>query len=104
MLSKVKWSRDDFVRDENDDGMVLMNPKWKVLPSVSFVDSFTQVMTWKYHNNGSDYMMIHPCRWEHNLPAAQSDQNQREVRNHPITFILRIYNEYVILFISHTKV
>ena len=32
LLSKVKWSRDDFVRDENDVEIILMNPKWKVLP------------------------------------------------------------------------
>ena len=74
LLRKVKWSRDEFVRDENNDDMILMNPKWKVLPSVSFVDSFTQVMTWKYHNNGSDYMIIHPCLWKHNIPEYQSDK------------------------------
>ena len=74
LLSKVKWSRDDFVRDENDVGMILMNPKWKVLPSVAFVDGTSQVMTCKDHNNVSDYMMIHPCLWKHNIPAAQSDK------------------------------
>ena len=31
-------------------------------------------MTCKDSNNISDYMMIHLCRWEHNIPAAQSDQ------------------------------
>ena len=62
LLSKVKWSRDDFVRDENDIDMILMNPKWKVLPSVAFVESFPQVMTYKDHNNGSDYMIINPFR------------------------------------------
>ena len=74
LLSKVKWSRDDFVRDENDIDMILMNPKWKVLPSVAFVDGIPQVMICKDHNNGSYYMMIHPFHWDHNLPAAQSDQ------------------------------
>ena len=73
-MRKVKWLRDDFVRDENNDDMILMNLKWKVLPSVSFVDSFPQVMTCKDHNNGSDYMMIHPCLWKHNIPADQSDK------------------------------
>ena len=74
LLSKVKWSRDDFVRDESNDDMILMNPKWKVLPSVAFVDGTSQVMTCKDHNNVSDYMMIHPCRWDNNIPAAQSDK------------------------------
>ena len=74
LLSKLKWSRDDFIRDENDFEMILMNPKWKVLPSVALVEGIPQVMTCKYHDNGSDYIMIHPCCWDHNLPAAQSDQ------------------------------
>ena len=30
-------------------------------------------MTCKDNDNRSDLMMIHPCWWEHNLPAAQSD-------------------------------
>ena len=73
-MSKVKWSRDDFVRNESNDDMILMNPKWKVLPSVSFVESFPQVMKCKDCNNGSDYMMIHHCLWEHNFPEDQSDK------------------------------
>ena len=51
-----------------------MNPKWKVLPSVAFVHGFLQVITCKYHSKGSDYMIIRPCRLEHNIPSAQSDQ------------------------------
>ena len=74
LLSKVKWWRDDFVRDKNDVDMILMNPKSKVLPAVAFVESIPQLMTCKYHDNRSDYMMIHTCRWNHNLPAAQSDK------------------------------
>ena len=74
LLSKVIWSRDDFFRDENYDDMILMNPKGKVLPSVVFIGGFPQVMACKDHNNGSDYIMIHTCCWEHNLPAAQSDK------------------------------
>ena len=72
LLSKVIWSRDDFFRDEKYDDMILMNPKGKVLPSVVFIDGFPQVMACKDHNNGSDYIMIHTCCWEHNLPVAQS--------------------------------
>ena len=74
LLSKVKWLRDDFFRDENNVDMILMNTKWKVLPSVAFVDGIPQLMTCKDHDNWSDYMMIHPCRWDHNLPEAQYDQ------------------------------
>ena len=54
--------------------MILMNPKYKVLLYVAFVYGIPQVMTCKDHNNGSYYMMIHPFHWDHNLPAAQSDQ------------------------------
>ena len=27
LLIKVKWSRDEFVRDENNNEMILLNPK-----------------------------------------------------------------------------
>ena len=51
LLSKVKWLRDDFFRDENNVDMILMNTKWKVLPSVAFVDGIPQLMTCKDHDN-----------------------------------------------------
>ena len=45
LLSKVKWSHDEFVREEKDNDMIILSHKWKVLPSVASVDGFTQVMT-----------------------------------------------------------
>ena len=44
------------------------------MPSISFVNSVPHVMTCADHDKGSKNMMIHTCRWEHNLPAADSDQ------------------------------
>ena len=74
LFRKVKWLCDYFIRDENDVDMILMNLKWKVLPSVAFVDGIPQVMKCKDHDNGTDFMMIHPCRWDYNIPYDQSDQ------------------------------
>lgn len=73
-LSKVKWTRDDFIRDDNDYDMFLLNPEWKILPTIAFIDGVPKVLTSKIHHNGSTYMMIHPSRWHHNLPAIQPDQ------------------------------
>ena len=60
---KVKWSRDDCVRDEGDRDEWLMNPKCKICPEIMFVDGYPQVMMWKFHHKGSSNMMIHPCLW-----------------------------------------
>jgi hypothetical protein len=74
-ISKVKWTRDDYVRDENDEWDAwLMNDAWKILPSVAFMNGNLVVLTCLDHDGGSNKMMIHPCRWEHHLPANQSDQ------------------------------
>ena len=73
-LSKVKWTRDDFIWDDNDYDMFLLNPKWKILPTIAFIDGVPRVHTSKICHNGSTDMMIHPSRWHHNLPARQPDQ------------------------------
>ena len=74
-LKKIKWARDDFLRDEDDQWDAwLMNDNWRILPSVAFINNNLVVLTCEDHNGGSNEMMIHPCRWEHHLPAKQSDQ------------------------------
>ena len=74
MLSRVKWARDDFIRDEDSQDALLLNPKWKVSPSIAFIDGCPRVLTCEDHNNGTKDMMIHTCRLPHCLPCAQPDQ------------------------------
>jgi hypothetical protein len=73
-FSKVKWARDDYVREVNDDDEWLLNPEWKIRPSIAFINGVPRVLTCEDHDNGSSDIMIHPCRWEHSLPCEQSDQ------------------------------
>ena len=44
-LSKVKWTRNDFIWDDNDYDMFLLNPKWKILPTIDFIDGVPRVLT-----------------------------------------------------------
>jgi predicted GIY-YIG superfamily endonuclease len=73
-FSRVKWARDDYVREENDDDEWLLNPEWKIRPSIAFMNGVPRVLTCEDHDNGSNDIMIHPCRWKHSLPSDQSDQ------------------------------
>jgi hypothetical protein len=57
----VKWSRNDYVREEDDDDCWLMNPLWKVCPIIAFIDGIIKVITCKDHHNGDKRMMIHAC-------------------------------------------
>ena len=51
----------------------MINSSWKVSLKVSFIDGSLKVLTYKCHENVTDDMMIHTCRWEHNLAEEQSD-------------------------------
>ena len=53
---------------------MLFNPKWKVKPSIVFVNGVPQVLTCTDHDGGIKDMMLHTCCWEHTLPCNQSDQ------------------------------
>jgi hypothetical protein len=53
----------------------LLNPEWKVLPSIAFVSRVHKVLTCMDHKGGSKLFHIHKCRQPiHNLSAAKSDQ------------------------------
>ena len=62
------------MRSENDEDEWLMNPEWKIRPSIAFINNSPQVMTCLDHKNGTSEMMIHPYRWKHCLSADQPDQ------------------------------
>ena len=54
--------------------MWLHNPDWKVLPTISFVDGYPSVLTWKYHDGGCNLIQINCCVWISNTPSPVSDQ------------------------------
>ena len=73
-LPLVQWCRDDFTRLENDNDTWLLNPLWKIRPSIAFINGIPRVLTCQDHNGGSTNRMIHTCRWKHALPCNQPDQ------------------------------
>jgi len=69
-------ARDDYVREEGDEDLLLFNPKWKVQPSIAFIEGKGPcVLSCRDHDFGNKFFMIHPCRQpKHILPAETSDQ------------------------------
>ena len=78
-ISKVKWARDDFLRDEEDIDVWLLNPEWKIQPTIAFINGTPKILTCEDHDGGKDEIVIHTCRWEHTLPASISDQVSQAV-------------------------
>ena len=78
-ISKVKWARDDFLRDEEDIDVWLLNPEWKIQPTIAFINGTPKILTCEDHDGGKDEIVIHTCRWEHTLPASISDQISQAV-------------------------
>ena len=72
----VILARDDYAHDDKDQDCLLLNPNWKVKPSIAFVNGIGPVvLTCSDHNKGNTSLMIHPCRQpSHILPAELSDQ------------------------------
>ena len=73
-LNKVKWSRDDYLRDDSDNDCWMMNPLFQVNPTIACIDGTMKVLTCKDHHCGNNHIMIHPCRWKHQLCSDQPDQ------------------------------
>ena len=80
LISKTKVSLvvsvcDDYIRDSSYDSL-LLNPKWIVKPSVSFVlDKSPMVLTCRNHDGGTKLQYLHIPRHPHYcLPTKISDQ------------------------------
>ena len=59
----VQSARDDYIRFNNEYECWLLNPKWKVKPSISFLDGKGPcIMTCRDHDKGTKKLMVHPCR------------------------------------------
>ena len=78
-MNKVKWSCSDYLRDDRDKYCWLMNPQWKVRPTIAFKDGTMKFSTCKYHDGGYSRMMIHTCRWKHHLPSGKPDKDLQVV-------------------------
>ena len=75
LMKFIISAREDYVREEGDEDCWQFNPKWKVLPSISWVDGKGPcVLTCNEHDHGTKLHFIHPCRWKHHLPARRTDQ------------------------------
>ena len=73
--------RDDFVRDSGDEDCWLLNPKWRICPTICFnKQGIPMVLTCRDHNSNqrkhhNSKFMIHVARIpEHILPAPFPDQ------------------------------
>ena len=54
--------------------MWLLNPDWKLLPIIAFVDGYPRVLTCKYHGGGFNLITINCCICRTNIPSHVSDQ------------------------------
>jgi hypothetical protein len=75
-FKNVVGIRDDYLREENDHDMWLMNPNWIIMPSLIITEGKgPRVMTCRFHNNGANGYMIHQCRQpNHIFPPKNADQ------------------------------
>ena len=77
-LKLLTSSRDDYVRDiENEQyDSLLFNPKWKVLPSLAFIDGQPAILSCRKHDGGCRHHYIHPPRQPggHILQSKHGDQ------------------------------
>ena len=69
-------ARDDYFRTNIDEyENILLNPNWKVLPSLRFVDGSPFFVTCTKHANGTEKKYIHVPRSPiPTLPSSQTDQ------------------------------
>ena len=77
LLEKVNSSRDDYIRESQEEyDVLLLNPSWKVLPSIAFIEGKgPHVMTCREHDDGTTKSYIHPPRQPHHIiPRQMGDQ------------------------------
>ena len=67
--------REDYLREDGDYNILLSNPKWKIVPTIAFVEGKGPVvMTCRYHDGGTPKVYIHPPRTCTILPAPKGNQ------------------------------
>jgi hypothetical protein len=76
IIHMITSSRDDYLRIDHDDDTILLNPKWKVRPTI-IIDNEKgpYILTCRDHDGGSKLHFIHTCRQpKHILPPPFPDQ------------------------------
>ena len=75
-MKRVLNCREDFIAlKDGIHSKWLLNDKWKVKPSIAFIEGVPMVLSCKEHHNGSNKFHIHPCKQPfHNLSSSKSDQ------------------------------
>jgi hypothetical protein len=76
-----------YFRENDDWATILLNPDWRVKPSVLLENGCLQVLTCKWHDGGNDKLTLYPPQSPHGhvLNAEQSDQLAPVVRKHRVT-------------------
>ncbi len=77
VCDSIYSSREDYIRDNVDEyDELLLNPSWKVLPSIAFIEGKgPHILTCRNHDGGCKKSYIHPPRQpNHILPSRQGDQ------------------------------
>ena len=75
-VQKLHGCRDDYIRNDGKPDIWLLNPNWKVLPSIAFDENKApQILCCRHHNSATSGYMVHQPRHPgHILPAAMPDQ------------------------------
>ena len=75
-VSYINSARDDFIRFDDDYDCWLLNPKWKVRPTILIdPEKGASVLSCRDHNGGSQKLMLHlPRQPHHILPCSHPDQ------------------------------
>ena len=77
ICENIYSSREDYVRGSIEDyDCILLNPEWKVLPSVAFIDDKgPYILTCRHHDGGTNKAYIHtPRQPYHVIPSEHGDQ------------------------------
>ena len=75
-LAKLVGCRDGYIWNNWQVDVWLLNPKWKIWPSIAFDNDETpHILCCRHHNASTTGYMVHPsCHLGHILPAAMPDQ------------------------------
>lgn len=75
-VTLLRGSKNDFIRDAGDEEVWLLNPKWKIFPTISFTSDMKPVVhLCRFHTGRDGKYMIHPPRTPNNvLPCSEPDQ------------------------------
>ena len=76
-------AREYYVRNKNKEYCWLFNPTCKVKPSLDFVNEKGPcILTCINNNYGTNFFIIHPCRWYHLLPSKIPTKSAKPLSNH----------------------